>query len=451
MSVLIELKAQLAEAGAPGGVVGWRLGSAHECVAWGATNVDHPLPVTPETLFQVGSITKTFTATLALRLVELGALDLDAPVHRYAPGFRVADPRATARVTLRHLLTHSAGWVGDFFHDTGYGDDAQARFVRLMADLPQLAPLGTHVSYNNAGFNVLGHVIEQVVGRPYEEALREHVLEPLGLRETFFWPGDVLVRRFAVGHTVVDGVASVATPWGVPRATWPVGGIVCSAGDLLRYAGLHLGDRAADPLSAVAARLRAPQIAIGGWHDAVGLGWWINQIGNVTTISHGGGTKGQVSLLTIAPEQEFACCVLTNGSTGGRVAAALTRLLLRELLGVERPLPVSVPASSADQAELCGLYSRPYAEFDLRPDGDRFTLHLRIKQAFPDPSAPLPPPTPPIPFALLPTGDLLGLDHPYRHEQAQVIRDGAGAIRYIRLGGRLHPRAEGFSAHPPVN
>jgi len=93
---------------------------------FGVTNVDHPLSVDGDTLFQIGSTTKTFTGTAAMRLVEMGKLDLDTPIRQYLRALRLADEEATARVNLRHLFTHTGGWVGDYFLDTGPGDDALA-------------------------------------------------------------------------------------------------------------------------------------------------------------------------------------------------------------------------------------------------------------------------------------------------------------------------------------
>ena len=87
-----------------------------------------------------------------MRLVESGVLDLDAPIRNYLPDFRMRDADVTARVTMRHLMTHTGGWEGDYFLDTGDGDDALERYVAAMAELPQLTPLGTQWSYNNAAF-----------------------------------------------------------------------------------------------------------------------------------------------------------------------------------------------------------------------------------------------------------------------------------------------------------
>ncbi len=91
---------------------------------FGITSVEHPLPVTPDTLFQTGSISKTFTGTLLMMLVEQGKVDLDAPVRKYIKDFKLSDENVAKKVTVRHLLTHMGGWVGDYFNEFGNGDDA---------------------------------------------------------------------------------------------------------------------------------------------------------------------------------------------------------------------------------------------------------------------------------------------------------------------------------------
>jgi CubicO group peptidase (beta-lactamase class C family) len=113
----------------PGIAVGiWNDGE-EELGGWGVTNVDHPLDVNGDTLFQIASITKTITATVIMRLVEEGKLDLDAPVRRYIPSFKLKDESAAAGATVKHLVTHTGGWLGDSFRDFGSGDDALAKYL----------------------------------------------------------------------------------------------------------------------------------------------------------------------------------------------------------------------------------------------------------------------------------------------------------------------------------
>ena len=110
------------DTGAPGVSVGvWNRGKAYGS-GFGITSVEAPDPVDEETLFQIGSTGKTFTATAVMRLVDRGEIDLDAPVRRYLRDLKLKDPEVTKKVTVRHLLTHTGGWAGDFFIDTGRGD-----------------------------------------------------------------------------------------------------------------------------------------------------------------------------------------------------------------------------------------------------------------------------------------------------------------------------------------
>src|SRR5579872_6692369 len=105
----------------PGVAIGVHHDGQDYTAGFGVTNVNHPLPVTEDTLFQIGSTSKTVCATAAMRLVEQGLLDLDTPVRTYLPGLKLADESAAARVTMRHLFNHTGGWQGDFFENTGAG------------------------------------------------------------------------------------------------------------------------------------------------------------------------------------------------------------------------------------------------------------------------------------------------------------------------------------------
>lgn len=213
-------------------VIGAVVGVFHDgkeyVAGFGVTSVEHPLPVTEDTLFQIGSITKTYTATALMRLVEMGRLEVDAPVRAYVPALRLSDESVAAQVTVRHLLTHTGGWVGDYFNDFGLGEDALSRMVASLALLPQLTPLGAVWSYNNTGFYLAGRIVEAITGKSFETALKELVFDPLGLTMSFFFPHDVLTHRFAVGHEIVDRQPKVARPWALPRSAAPAGGIICS-------------------------------------------------------------------------------------------------------------------------------------------------------------------------------------------------------------------------------
>ena len=243
------------------------------------TSVENPLEVSPETLFQIGSTTKTLTGTAIMALVERGMLDLDEPVRTYLPSLRLSDEEVARRVTTRHLLTHVGGWVGDVFEDTGGGDDALKKIVERLADTPQLTPLGEVYSYNNSAFYLAGRVVEVSSGETFKTAARELVLDPLGMDESFFFPGEVMTRRFAVGHLVKGGEPAVSRPWALPRNAAPAGGLASSVKDQLRYARFHLGDGTTHDGTRVLGEeslreMQRAQVA-GAEDDDQGLPWFI--------------------------------------------------------------------------------------------------------------------------------------------------------------------------------
>jgi CubicO group peptidase (beta-lactamase class C family) len=195
------LKRQIRRHGVPGASVAvLKGGRVVATAAAGVTNLDTKVPVTTDTLFQIGSITKVFTATMIMQLVDEGLLSLDEPIITYLPDFRLADAATLRSVTARHLLTHTSGIDGDYFVDSGRGDDAIARFVTMIALLPSLFPLGAKMSYCNAGFAVLGRIIEVLTRETYDHALRQRIFEPLGMTHAMTLPEDALKFRCTIGH-----------------------------------------------------------------------------------------------------------------------------------------------------------------------------------------------------------------------------------------------------------
>lgn len=432
-------------------VPGVAVGIVHQgqtaTAGFGLTSIEHPLPVTPGTLFQIGSITKTFVGTAIMRLIERGQLDLDATVRTCIPDFRVADEAASAGATLHHLLTHTGCWAGDFFHATGAGDDALARYVADMADLPQLAPLGSLWSYNNAGFSVAGRIIEQVTGQTFEAALHELVLAPLGLARSFLVPGDVMTHRFAVGHDEGEDGPEVARPWPLERSSRPMGGLVCDVPDLLHYARFHMGDGQAGDgtpvLSAASlARMQAPQMPVWG-NAAWGLTWRIEEIGGTRQISHGGGTKGQITLLALLPEQDLALAVLTNANPGSHVTDGVRRWVLKEYLGLEDPKPGPIEATEEDLARYAGHYRGFFNDLELGMLGGKLIGQLTYKRSFPSEEVPPQPAPPPMSVGLCEKDRLLVLDGRARDTLGDIIRKPDGSIGWLRFSGRLHIREDG--------
>jgi len=168
--------------------------------AAGVINLDTRVPTTTDTVFQIGSISKPHTATLIMQLVDEGKVELDAPVVEYLPEFRVADIDVSRKVTIRHFLSHQSGIDGDFFVDSGRGDESIERLVSMATMVPSLFPLEAKHSYCNLGFAVLGRVIEVLTRQTFDTVLRERIFEPLEMKHALSLPEDTLRFRCAVGH-----------------------------------------------------------------------------------------------------------------------------------------------------------------------------------------------------------------------------------------------------------
>ena len=424
----------LEETATPGAALGVRHDGADRVAGFGVTSTEDPLDVTPETLFQIGSITKTVTGTVAMILVERGELDLDAPVRRYLPKLELMDPEVAARVTMRHLLTHTAGWVGDYFADHGAGDDAVERMVSDLARLPQLTPLGEMWSYNNAGFYLAGRVIEVLAGEPYERVVGSVLLEPLGLGHTFFFPEDVMTRRFAVGHhRAENGPPTVARPWAIGRAHNAAGGLASTVNDLLRYARFHLSDGEGILTRASLDEMQRPHAPAAPNFGSVGITWAVDDASGVRFLHHGGGTNGQISLLAIAPDSGTVLAVVTNHQRGGEVVKAALEVVV-EALGGHEPEHIAVVL---DPSEYVGTYRTPLQDVELSTTGDGLQLAIRNRGGFPTEDSPPAPNPPPLPVAFSERDRLFVTDGPLKGSEAEFLRGPDGRIAWFRFGGRV--------------
>jgi len=438
--------------GIPGVAVGVWADGQERYACHGVTSVDNPLPVDPDTLYLLGSITKTYTATTLLRLVTDGRVELEAPVRRYVPELRLNDEQAAAQVTVLHLLNHTAGLDWGLIADFGEGDDALAGYVARMAELDLIGPPGARTSYSQAGYNLAGRIIEKVTGLTYERAVASLVLEPLGLQHSFFARDDVMTRRFAVGHNRgEDGTLSIARLWRRSRGDNPGGGLVSSVADQLRWARFQLGDgrteRGDRILPAeVLPRMRQPtaRLRASTLGDAIGIAWFLREVDSVGTVGHGGSANGQFAELLTVPERDFAVVALSNaGPDGTNCNQAVVRWALQAYLGVTDRGPEPLPYDPARARELVGNYEIDAMTATIGTDGSRLRLEVRIKpeiRAAADKE--LPPDIEPSDLGLLPgdadeyvitSGALTG-------QRGYFTRGDRGAIVGMDLAGRLFNR-----------
>ncbi len=456
-SKLTELAQELGVIGVAAGVV---IDGEEHYAFHGVTSAENPLDVDENTLFQFGSTGKTYTSTAILRLVEQGKIELDAPVRRYVPQLKLKDEDVAAKVTVLQLLNHTAGWDGDMLDNTGDGDDALEKYVARMERLEQVSPLGETVSYNNASLSLAGRVIEKVTGSTYEQAIRDLLFEPLGLKQTWFFPNEIMSRRFAVGHTCHDdGKVTISRPWAMARGSAPAGGMSATARDQLAWAKFHLGDGTAADGTRVLSRehldlMKEPTADMRGsaLGDFVGISWLIRDIDGVRLVGHGGTTNGQYSAFVLVPERNFGFISMTNsGPNGSELNTKLEKWALEHFLGLVDAEPEQLQLGDEALEQYVGRYETIAATVDLTANQGRLWAAVEIK---PETAAALYeageeiPEQPPIPLAILSgEGDQYVVpDGPGKGMRGYFARDNEGNVTGVHLGGRLASRVAAVPA-----
>jgi CubicO group peptidase (beta-lactamase class C family) len=449
-----ELQTRLSELIAEHNVPGAQLAvlDGNEIVetAAGVLSLRTGCPATPDALFLPGSIGKLYTATLVLKLVEEGRLDLDTPIRAYLPDFRVQDAQAAEVVTPRNLLSHTSGFDGDHFTDTGRGDDALALYVAGCAELPQIAPPGLIWSYSNSGYSILGRIVEVLYGATFEDVLREEIFAPLGLEHTVSFADEAIVHPVAVGHDPgEEGSLAVSSPWGLARAFGPMGSaVIASAGDVLRFVQPHLAGEGTKLLDAkLVAAMQEKQVGLvddmlgQGW----GLGWILDRWGELDVIGHDGNSIGQNAFMRVAPGERFGFCLQTNVGSALQLYREVAGWLFGERFGVgPSPEPELIDEESVAEGErYAGLYLREGLRLTVRADdADRLlatvepTHEVAQSQGWP----------PMIDLPLRPTdrADTFMLRVPIADADLPAVffapEDPGGKPTYLHYGGRAKRR-----------
>ncbi|WP_165547215.1 serine hydrolase [Kribbella sindirgiensis] len=359
-------------------------------------------PVTPETMFHLASVSKPFVATAIVSAAATHGepvLDLDAPITEWVPEFTLADGRQ-GEVTARRLLSHSSGLpdVQDYeWHDPQLGDDALSEFARSISDWRLQSEPGSTFSYSNAGFELLGLLLSRVTGTTFEEAMRQQVLDPLGLQNSTFLRGDVPPDLAAAPH--------VGMPLAVPEGSYPYtrrhapsSTLHSSVLELCRWMVAYFEPAAGsdgqwarlDP--AVREQLWQPMMPVGRppWMGEIGLGWFVGDYRGHRTVSHAGSDPGFGSRFVMVPERRTGVVVLANSNNipASDIAAAALDVALADVPLSAKPdgmvdlraMPRSIVGPVAEvltasgpeaaEAEFRRLAAVDPAEFDL--DDERF-------------------------------------------------------------------------------
>lgn len=378
-SLQSRLEESLARHGVPGASVAVLRDGEITAVAAGSLNVETGVAATPDAVFQIGSVTKSFTATLAMMLAEEGKLRLDDRVVDHLPDFTLADAAAARAITIRHLLCHTNGIDGDRIVDTGHNDDAVALFVAGLKEAAVLHPVNAFFSYSNVGYIVLGRILEVIEEKSWDRILQDRLLTPLGLSSAVMSAETAVYRRVAAGHeSAVDGSHRLAGSAFLPRSNGPSGTtLAMTASDLVRFAQFHLdGGVAASGqrlLSEASCRaMRQPQVATpqsrrySGW----GLGWMLFYWQGADVFGHDGGWSGQSCYLRLSPAAKLAVAVQANGGFTAGVFRDIAGPILKEHANFVIPGPPVVgTAFAGDLTPYAGRYGRFGQAVDLAVSG----------------------------------------------------------------------------------
>lgn len=351
---------------------------------FGTTSLEDGSPVTPRTLFRIGSTTKPLTGTAILRLVEQDKLNLDRPVREYVDWLQLADADATARVTLRMLLSHTAGLATAGEHFGPRDPDAMGAWLRgSMSSVPFVAPAGKLWSYSNPGISLAGHAAEVAAGKPFPDLMRELVFDPLGMSRTTFDSTVAMTYPLAQSHKQgEDGSIEVEHRFADNAGHYPAGFAISNVLELARFAILHMnagridGQQLLRPESI--AEMYRPHGRLYGTDDAAyGLTFGVGQHKGVRTVGHGGAISGYRSVLQLAPDHGLAVSILWNLPAGDKAIWALAESIFDQVLGLpaEKPKPTVVPANRGLWPAYEGTYLGDWAGLaTVRAEGEKLML-----------------------------------------------------------------------------
>jgi CubicO group peptidase (beta-lactamase class C family) len=321
---------------------------------FGQVEKSGPWVVTPQTPFLIGSVTKSFTALAIMQLSEAGRVQLDAPVQQYLPWWRVADPDASAQVTVRHLLYQVSGLskaTGNAYatsRDTH--DSALEDRVRALRNAELTQPVGTTWQYSNANYWTLGMIVQAVSGQSYETYIQQHIFGPLQMRNSYTSQAEAEQHGLPAQHRYWYGFP-VAAELPFDRGGLGARGLSSSALDMARYLGVYLNDGRSGGTALVspagAAELQRPGVPIGVDGAFYAMGWEVSQLHGVSTVSHDGSDFGSHANVHLVPDRGWGVVLMENAENapdeffGSHRMTLIARGVTDMLLGQDPPAPTS--------------------------------------------------------------------------------------------------------------
>jgi CubicO group peptidase (beta-lactamase class C family) len=371
----------------------WQRGKLYTAAA-GVLNVERAVPASTDTLFMIGSISKSFTASLIMLLVDEGRLDLDVPIRHYLRDFHVASPEAVRTITARHLLSHTSGLETDIYPDDLWEQgNPIARYLDRCFLLPQVhEQFGKRFSYSNVGYVAAGRVVEVLTGMPWAQAIDERIYAPLGMRTSVSSSLQTPSYSMAMGHMydpAGGGGWRKAADCYRPRGNAPAGSaLAMSAADLVKFGRAHLNGGRSETgqawLSGKSVKaMQAMQIELPGatslFENGWGVGWSLSNYDSVMSFGHGGGRRGYQALLQIVPEHDLVLGITANGMAlgGGPLVRRVLADVISEVVGVQLGKPAPL-APAGDLRRFVGTYGASQFKIRVENAGDRLHAELGI-------------------------------------------------------------------------
>ena len=374
------LDAAVAQSGVPGASVAIARGGTLFAAASGQANAIAAIDATPETVYLIGSVTKPLAATLVMQLIERGLLSLDDTLQRHLPELVLSQPEKAREISIHSLLCHTSGIDGDRLIDSGQGADYLEKFVAACAGTALIHEPGAFFSYCNTGYILLGRIVEKLTGQGWDAALKELLLEPLGLKCSGTLLEDLVMRRFAPGHIKKEhGGYDLAPRW--VRSNSPSGArLYMTPSELVAFARMHMtggesasGRRILGAASVARMQGRAVEIPLSSRYQAWGLGWMLFDWGGQRVFGHDGGVAGTTTFLRVLPEHELIVAVMTNGENYSVIYDQIIAGAVHELAGIASlpELPPAAERPSVALADYAGKYVRSGLTMELTVENGR--------------------------------------------------------------------------------
>lgn len=416
---------------------------------FGLADVKRKLPARPDTVYRVGSVSKLFNAVAVMQQVETGRLDLDAPVQKFVPDFRIESRFTNAGpVTLRQLLCHRSGLIRES-PVGGYYDDQQPTIlatVRSVADCALVNPPNTQTRYSNIGATVAGYAVQSVTGTGYDFYARERLLKPLGMQDSSFVLTPAVQRKLSNSYMRIanaDGTFRHEASPLFELGTIPAGNLYASAEDLARFMScLFAEGKTAEGgqilRAATLNEMCTPQLTTAT--NGFGLGFSIGRFGNFKTVSHSGAVYGFSSSFIALPGPKVGVIVLANEDIAmgpvGKLAEAGLELLLQAKLGrtpTAKPEPVKLDPAAL--AALAGEYESESYWAKLEVDGDKLRANIASQELVFTPLSPT----------------KFRADGRFSHNgPVEFSRNASGQVSFTALGQRFSPAPSDPPLIPPA-